>query len=193
MANIVLVHGGSHDGRCWSRVRPLLQAKGHKVMAVNLTGQHGGRDKDPFKITINDYVDDVITTAKQVGAPVVLIGHSNGGVVISAAAQQCPEIFERLIYLTALVAPAGEHTAYTINETQDKTPPFEIEQEPSTGSVTLSEDTIKTVFYHDCSEADQRTALGLVPASTFKPDGDNYKLHSRWPWQCTQELYRVPG
>ena len=72
--NIVLVHGAFADGSSWAKVIPLLQAKGFHVTAVG----------NP----LTSYADDLAATRRQIAAqdgPVVLVGHSYAGVVITEA------------------------------------------------------------------------------------------------------------
>lgn len=70
--NIVLVHGAFADGSSWSKVIPLLQAKGFNVVAV--------------QIPLTSLKDDVAATKRAIddqNGPVLLVGHSWAGVVIS--------------------------------------------------------------------------------------------------------------
>ncbi|RYG70841.1 alpha/beta hydrolase [bacterium] len=72
--NIVLVHGAFADGSSWARVIPLLQAKGYNVIAV----------QNP----LTSLADDVAATKRAISnlrGPVLLVGHSWGGVVITQA------------------------------------------------------------------------------------------------------------
>src|SRR6185503_18445662 len=72
--NIVLVHGAFADGSSWSKVIKILQAKGYNVTAV----------QNP----LTSLADDVATTRRALAAqdgPVILVGHSWGGVVITEA------------------------------------------------------------------------------------------------------------
>src|SRR6266853_1186505 len=72
--NVVLVHGAFADGASWSKVIPLLQAKGFHVTAVG----------NP----LTSFADDVAATKRAIAAqdvPTVLVGHSYGGVVITEA------------------------------------------------------------------------------------------------------------
>ena len=72
--NIVLVHGAWVDGSCWSGVIALLQAKGFHVVAV----------QNP----LTSLADDVAATKRIIAlqdAPVILVGHSYAGVVITEA------------------------------------------------------------------------------------------------------------
>lgn len=92
--SIVLVHGAFADGSCWLKVIGLLQKKGYDVTAVQnpLTG----------------YADDVATTKRVIDVqkgPVVLVGHSYGGAVISGAAT---DKVKALVYIAAFAPDEGE-------------------------------------------------------------------------------------
>lgn len=95
IANIVLVHGAFADGSSWSRVIPLLQNKGYRVTAVQLP--------------LTSLADDVAATRRVIDrqpGPVVLVGHSWGGVVV-AEAGNAPGV-RALVFLSALVPDSGE-------------------------------------------------------------------------------------
>lgn len=92
---VVLVHGAFADGSAWSKVIPLLQAKGMKVVSV----------QNP----LSSLADDVAATRRvldmQTG-PVVLVGHSWGGVVISEVGQH--ERVKSLVYVAAFAPSEGQ-------------------------------------------------------------------------------------
>src|SRR5258708_17904752 len=72
--NIVLVHGAFADGSSWSKVIPLLQSKGFHVRSVG--------------IPLTSFADDVAATKRAIAieeGPVILVGHSYGGLVITEA------------------------------------------------------------------------------------------------------------
>src|SRR4249919_2446763 len=72
--NIVLVHGAFADGSSWAKVIKILQAKGYHVTAV----------QNP----LTSFADDVAATKRVLAlqdGPVILVGHSWGGVVITEA------------------------------------------------------------------------------------------------------------
>jgi pimeloyl-ACP methyl ester carboxylesterase len=94
--NIVLVHGTWVDGSSWSKVIPILQNAGHKVIAVQLT--------------LHSLADDVATVKRAidlVGGPVILVGHSYGGFVITNAAYNNPNV-KGLVYLAAFAPNEGQ-------------------------------------------------------------------------------------
>src|SRR5579864_1849577 len=106
MMIFVLVHGAWHGAWCWERVVPQLETRGGRVIAPDLPGM--GKDKTPLsKISLAlwaDFVADVITNQSE---PVVLVGHSRGGIVISEAAERVPERIAMLVYLAAFLVPHG--------------------------------------------------------------------------------------
>jgi pimeloyl-ACP methyl ester carboxylesterase len=96
--NIVLVHGAWADGSCWSKVIPLLEAKGFHVVAV----------QNP----LNSLADDVASTERAIAlldGPVLLVGHSYGGAVITEAGNN-PKV-AGLVYVAAFAPGDGESAA----------------------------------------------------------------------------------
>jgi pimeloyl-ACP methyl ester carboxylesterase len=101
--NIVLVHGGFVDGSGWEGVHQILTRKGYKVSVV----------QNP---TIS-LADDTAATKRIVTAqdgPVVLVGHSYGGVVITEAGND-PKV-TRLVYVAAFAPDAGESVSALIKD-----------------------------------------------------------------------------
>ena len=93
--NIVLVHGAWADGSCWSKVIALLQAKGFHVVAV----------QNP----LTSLADDVAATKRIIAlqeGPVILVGHSYAGVVITEAGND-PKVVG-LVYVAAFAPGEGE-------------------------------------------------------------------------------------
>jgi pimeloyl-ACP methyl ester carboxylesterase len=94
--NIVLVHGTYVDGSSWSKVIPILQNAGHKVIAVQLP--------------LHSLADDIATVKRAidlVGGQVILVGHSYGGFVITNAAYNNPKV-KGLVYLAAFAPKEGQ-------------------------------------------------------------------------------------
>jgi pimeloyl-ACP methyl ester carboxylesterase len=94
--NVVLVHGAWADGSSWSRVIPLLDPARFDVVAV--------------QIPLTSIEDDVAITRNVLAAqkgPTVLVGHSYGGIVISGAANNAPNV-KALVYIAAFGLDEGE-------------------------------------------------------------------------------------
>lgn len=92
---IVLVHGAFADGTSWSKVIPVLQAQGLKVVAV----------QNPTT-SLADDVAAVNRALESITGPVVLVGHSWGGVVITEAGAH--EKVQALVYVSAFAPSAGQ-------------------------------------------------------------------------------------
>ncbi len=92
---VLLVHGAWADGSCWSKVIPLLEAKGLHVVAV--------------QIPLTSFADDVAATQRAIAledGPVLLVGHSYGGAVITEAGND-PKV-AGLVYVSAVAPDMGE-------------------------------------------------------------------------------------
>jgi pimeloyl-ACP methyl ester carboxylesterase len=104
--NIVLVHGAWADASSWSKVIPILENAGHKVIAVQLP--------------IHSLTDDVATVKRVidlVGGPVTLVGHSYGGFVITNAAYNNPNV-TGLVYVAAFAPDEGQSLSDFVDATK---------------------------------------------------------------------------
>ena len=93
--SIVLCHGIWADGSCFNKVIPTLQAEGFEVMSAQY-----GLDTNEFDVA------SVKRTLGRVSSPAILVGHSYGGSVITAAGTD--ERVAGLVYIAALAPDAGE-------------------------------------------------------------------------------------
>jgi pimeloyl-ACP methyl ester carboxylesterase len=111
MPTFVLVHGSWQGGWAWDPVAGRLRARGHRVLAPTLPGHHERRE-DRADVGHNDLVDPVLATLDETRPdPVVLVGHSLGGAVISQAADRRPDRVARLVYCAGFVLRDGEAIA----------------------------------------------------------------------------------
>lgn len=103
----VLVHGAWHGNWTYYKLEYELVKAGHKVICVNLPG-HGLDTTAPGKVTLADYQNAIVEVLDTVSEPVVLVGHSMGGIAISMAAEARPEKIDKLVYLAAFMPKDGE-------------------------------------------------------------------------------------
>ncbi|MDU0301849.1 alpha/beta fold hydrolase, partial [Streptomyces sp. PAL114] len=109
MSTYLLVHGAWHDGRCWERVAPLLEAAGHRAFHPSLTGYGDKAHLLGPEVGLDTHVEDVVRLIKDEDlTDVILVGHSYAGLVISSAANEVPERVAHLVYLDAMVPEHGE-------------------------------------------------------------------------------------
>jgi pimeloyl-ACP methyl ester carboxylesterase len=155
--SIVFAHGIWADGSCFSKVIPPLQAEGYEVIAA----QYG----------LDTNVDDVAATLRTLGrvhSPAILVGHSYGGSVITAAGTD--DRVAGLVYIAAL----GPDETETSQGQQDKFPatPVFSEIEVADGRVWMLPSGA-TYFCGDLPEEEQK----LVWATHYAPAAELF-LHN---------------
>jgi pimeloyl-ACP methyl ester carboxylesterase len=97
-APIVLLHCYTCSINWWLKLAPLLSRAGHRVIAIDLLG-HGGSEMPSSGYTMQDQAQLVAQALSQlrVRGPVTVVGHSLGGAVAVALAEQSPKLVGRLV------------------------------------------------------------------------------------------------
>lgn len=104
-AGFILVHGGAHDARCWSRLVPHLDGP---ALAVDLPGR-GSHPGDLSALTSADFVEsavadlDAFTEAERV----VLVGHSMAGITLPGVVARRPDRVARVVFVSCFVPREG--------------------------------------------------------------------------------------
>ncbi len=163
MTTFVLVHGAWHGAWCWEKLSPLLAARGHRVVAPDLPGH--GDDRTPLaQITLDAYAERERATIAAQPEAVVLVGHSMGGVVITAAAELIPERIRTLVYLTAFLIGDGEALLGASAGDPDSALVGNLVPDADFLSLTVKPDAIVPAFYATSPADDAaRAAARLVP------------------------------
>ncbi|MBO9636433.1 MAG: alpha/beta hydrolase [Chitinophagaceae bacterium] len=139
--NIVMVHGAFADGSSWSKIIPLLRAKGYNVIAV----------QNP----LTSLADDVAATKRAIAlmdGPVLLVGHSYGGMVVTEAGND-PKVVG-LLYICALV-PNDEQSAQDVVSAFPAGPGFAEFQQDASGFLALSSKGIHKHFAQDLTPGER--------------------------------------
>lgn len=105
----ILVHGAWHGGWCWRRVEDRLRSRGARVHAPTLTGLADRDHLAGASISLSTHAADVarlIEVEDLTG--VVLVGHSYGGMVVTAAAERIGARLRAIVMLDAFVPEAGQ-------------------------------------------------------------------------------------
>ena len=183
MKTIVLVHGAWADGSSWDKVAPLLIDKGHKVVAVHLP--------------LSSLADDVAAVRRVIRAqtePMLLVGHSYGGVVITEAGND--DKVTGLVYVAAFGPDAGE----SINELGKggPVPEWAKTMKVEDGYAVLSPEAIANEFAQDLPAADQRLLAakqGWTAMAAFdgKPSKAARKTRRAWYVQAANDRMIPPA
>lgn len=104
---IALVHGAFEDSHVWDAVSGKLQADGYRVINVNLPGRPSA-PLAPNLVTSELYRDTVLSAIGGEKQPVVLVGHSFGGMAVSAVAEAAPAKVRTAVYVAAYLPQNGE-------------------------------------------------------------------------------------
>jgi pimeloyl-ACP methyl ester carboxylesterase len=170
--SIVFAHGLWADGSCFSKVIPLLLAEGYQCLA----SQHA----------LDSLEGDVATVTRAIGrasAPVLLVGHSYGGTLITAAGAD--DRVAGLVYISALAPDATE----TSQSLQDQFPATDVFHyiEVADGRIWLRPEGIQA-FAGDLSEPEQQ----LVWAAQVVPDVNLFNVKAPGTaWRTKPSWYIV--
>src|SRR6266849_6431336 len=170
--SIVFCHGIWADGSCFNKVIPTLQADGHQVIAA----QYG----------LDTLAGDVATVKRTLGRvinPAILVGHSYGGSVITAAGTD--DRVAGLVYIAALAPDADE----TSQSQQEKFPVTDVfaHIEVAEGRVWLRPEGVEC-FAGDLSEQDKK----LVWATHYAPAADLFSRNAPGTaWKSKPSWYIV--
>src|SRR5580692_6584508 len=148
--NIVLVHGAWADGSSWSKVIPLLEARGYHAIAAQLP--------------LTSLEDDDAATQRAIAritaaypGPVLLVGHSYGGVVIGDTPGNGSNV-AGLLYVAAFAPDSGE-SALSLLGTLSAPPPINqfLQFDTAKQFATISPQGVAAAFAQDLSRLEQVT------------------------------------
>jgi pimeloyl-ACP methyl ester carboxylesterase len=167
--SVVFAHGLWADGSCYSKVIPKLQAEGHEVVSAQNSLD-----------SLEGDVDAVRQALGRVSSPAILVGHSQGGTIITHAGTD--ERVAGLVYISAL-APDEDETASSLQARFPTTDVFKY-IEVAEGKIWLLADGIGC-FAGDLPEDEQKlvwATQGVPSADLFdqKLPGAAWKSKPTW-------------
>ncbi len=173
--NIVLVHGAWADGSSWAKVIPLLQAKGYHVVSV----------QNPLSSLAEDAAAARRAIAVQDG-PVILVGHSYGGAVITEAGTD-PKV-AGLVYVAAFAPDAGQ-SALEASKPYPTPGGNEIRPDAS-GYLRLTPKGMTEDFAPDLTPAEQEMMIASQGWTSVNALGANITVPA---WKSKPNWYVVAG
>lgn len=161
MSTYVLIHGSWHGSWCWQKVVPLLRQAGHNVFAPDLPAH--GEDKTPFSAITPELIMRSITDILAMQHdPVILVGHSSGGMLITEAARRRPEKVKTLIYLSAFLLPPGVTPRVIAQEDDESLLQASLTIDEERRVSIVRQEAARELFYADCSDEDAAWATSLL-------------------------------
>ena len=154
----VLVHGAWQAPYVWDVVRTDLLNKGNKVIVVELPG-HGSDNTATYTLSLDVYRDEVIEAISTVKEKVILVGHSMGGMVVTAVAERIPAKISKLVYIGAYMPTSGQAlTDLASSDPDSKLGPLLIR---SADQLTLDvkRDSLTWLFINDGTQAVKEKVL----------------------------------
>ena len=100
--------------------------------------------------------------------PVLLVGHSMGGIVIGQAAEQLPDKIKALVYVSGYLLSSGQSILQIVQEDENaaKLVPYLVSDGPV---CTIRPDKIREVFYGHCTDSDAKWAASRLVPQPFLP------------------------
>jgi len=186
---VLLVHGAWHGSWCWQRLGPELERRGLAVATLDLPSVHERLGDDRRALSADAAA--VRRTLDALPGPVILLGHSYGGMVISLAAHGAQ--VAQLVYLCAFVPGPGESLI-------DLAPPGHASfvRALEDGRTIPDAQQAPAVFYGDCDADTQRWACAQLKS---QPAGAFAEAVPQPAWQrlpstyilCTEDAAILPG
>ena len=173
-SNVILVHGAWADGSSWSKVIPLLLARGLRVTAVQLP--------------LTSLKDDVATVKRALAledGPTVLVGHSYGGVVITEAGND-PKV-SALVYIAAFAPDAGQSVG-SLGASAEPAPMGAEVRPDEQGFLKLTESGVKNDFGQDLSPTEKDVLFAAQAPTAAGAFGDNVSAAA---WKTKPSWYLV--
>ena len=152
------------DGR-WQKVVPLLEVEGHRVVALDLPG-HGDDSTAVAGMTLEANVVRIRQAVEAADEPVILVGHSMGGMAITQAAEEVPDRIATLVYLSAFLPQDGESMRELAERFVDPVLAASMQVDASAGTVVIPEEVLRDAAFGECDDPDFVFACSrLVPES----------------------------
>jgi pimeloyl-ACP methyl ester carboxylesterase len=170
MARFVLVHGAFHGAWCWEPLVAEMTTAGHTVTTLDLPG-HGDDPTPVADVTLDAYVRRICERLAEQPEPVVLVGHSMGGVAVTQAAARCPERIARLVYVAAFLPGDGQSLVDLTKLPEGAGDMVQanmvVEGEPPVA--TMPAEAAREAFYGKCSPEQAARALEQLRPQPLAP------------------------
>lgn len=165
---IVLVHGAWETAAIWRPLAGRLRQDGYRVIAVNLPGRPGS-PSGPEHASLPAYRDAVLQAMAKETRPVVLVGHSFGGVTITAVAEAVPEKVKTLVYLAAFVPESGHSLLDVSKRDTGSALASHLKVDQARGTVSIAPEARGPVMANDAGPAQRAQLASMLVDEPLQP------------------------
>lgn len=173
-SEILLVHGAWSRAATWDAVIAALEASGRRVRAIDLPG-HGDDATPPETVTLDHYVNRIVEALPTSGPPALLVGHSMGGISITAAAERAPERIRKLAYVAAFLPRDGESLLDLVRQGETSIRSA-VRPGPTEGATVLDPASAAAFLCQDASPEQQARMLALIGPQPNAPQTTPVKV-----------------
>ncbi|XP_023518216.1 salicylic acid-binding protein 2-like [Cucurbita pepo subsp. pepo] len=201
--HFVLVHGACHGAWCWFKIKPLLEAAGHRVTLLDMaaSGIHRKVIQDVHSIV--DYSEPLLKfmACLPPNQKLILVGHSLGGFNLAVAMDRFPDKIAASVFVAAFVPDTNHMPSYVLDQYNEQTPmeawldtqfsPYGNEAEPST-SMFFGPNFLAKKLYQLSPPEDLALGLSLLrPSSLFMQDLSKANNFSKQRYGSVKKVYIV--
>ncbi|MFZ6648597.1 alpha/beta fold hydrolase [Undibacterium sp. TJN25] len=165
---IVLVHGAFEDSHVWYAVSAKLQLDGYRVISVNLPG----RPSTPLAanlVSSDLYRDTILKAIDGETQPVVLVGHSFGGIAVSAVAEAAPARIRTVVYLAAYLPQNGESMLSLAKQDRDSQAGPALHIDETAGMISVDYAARADLFANGAPEGLRKLMPNLIIDEPLQP------------------------
>ncbi|MFS8017032.1 putative alpha/beta hydrolase-1 [Helianthus anomalus] len=202
--HFVLVHGACHGAWCWFKLKPLLEAAGHRVSTFDLAASGTNTQAIQDVATLSDYTKPLLELMATIppGEKVVLVGHSLGGMNIALAMEKFPEKVSVGVFLTAFMPDNDHKPSYVLDQYNEITPaeawldteflPYNSDQNDSEMSMFFGPKFLSSKLYQLSSAEDFELGKTLIrPSSLFMKDLRNVEPFTKGGFGSVRRAYVI--
>lgn len=201
----VLIHGAWQGSWAFAAWLPELRRYGCTALAVDLPG-NGWPPAPQALATLDTYTAHVVKILEELDQPVILVGHSGGGITASQVAELMPERVAAVVYLAGIMLPSGQGFDEIIAQCERESPGAQLNaiapylEFSADGTVSnVREQGALTCFVQDCDPVaalhaarllrpQQLGGLAMKPALTAARFGRVLRVYV----ECTQDCSVLP-
>ncbi|WP_343694670.1 alpha/beta hydrolase [Flavobacterium sp.] len=167
---VVLVHGAWQASYVWDQTETDLKAAGYNVTVVKLPG-HGDDTTPAYQVSFKAYVDEVKKAINSYNEPVILIGHSLGGAVITQTAAEVPQKIKKLVYVAGFIPQSGKSVLdYSQMDKASLLPAsLQLSEDQTLAGIVNPEVNLPKIFSQDATEAQKQFLVAKYKAEPTIP------------------------